>query len=271
MTSEQNTEQIATIRETLQEHILSIQVYQCSVCDYKTVNKSNMNSHLVRKCVDGRVRKRKGFVTTLGPFEDDGIREPERPSEAVMEENNAIKLRRIMERRESIENVDERITYFIYTQEGREKLAIIYRTASLLDQFILFIKYAVGNGAPTPLKSIAKYGRQGKSVIIQRDLSATIEQLRRHTTVTLLQEMYGMFENICALQPQIRRELHPTIRDGWRSLDKALKKPIDRPSRPHIRYTLKQILEARRRDDDVMDRLVHSCREVIDYIDSSEN
>lgn len=254
---------------TISKDEFNVVVYECSVCGYRTINKSNLNTHIRTKCVEGTVRKRRGVVRVLD-IEDDqvtGSTAAAQPvPEHVMEDQNARRLRKAMEGRVPLERLDERVTFFMYTDEGRRVLMDIFSKASLIDSLLFFIKYYTGNAAPIACRSIAKYGSKGKSLAIVRELDLTYPRLRRCVTVDLLAECYVKFRYICE-QPVYRDDVPRAMQDAAKVMLRKLDQPIDRSTKKRT-LTLKEILDTRRSDDDVMNVLVEQFPMCLSFVDA---
>jgi hypothetical protein len=228
--------------------------------------------HIKVKCKEGRVQKRRGIVRVLDiePAQEQQTSANDQPlhslPEHVLEDQNGLRLRVAMRGRVPLENIDERVTFFMYTEEGRRAMLDIYNRESLVDQFLIFIKYYAGNGAPLSCRSIARYGRKGKSVITMRDLGPTMQSLRRCSVVTLLIEMYGYFHNMCAQQATFRADVPKALADGAHALGRKLERPIERGEYRRA-IPLKEILDTRRGDDDVMNVLVDQFPSTLSYVD----
>jgi hypothetical protein len=238
---------------------ISVPVYECSLCRYITINKSNCNSHIKHTCAGGVVKKRKGIVRVLD-LEEEEEKSPsstraKEAHERELEKCHAVVLRQSMDSRAILECLDERVTFFLYRKEGHALLMELYAMESLVDQFLYFIKFYTGNGAAPRLQSIAKYGRQGKSVIVKRRLSCTLLSLRRCTIVDLLIELYKPFHDICASQPSFRGDVPEALKHGAKTLSMRLESPLHRDQKKRA-LCLKDILDTRRHDDDVMHILI---------------
>ena len=243
----------------------SVAVYECSSCCYRTVNKSNLNTHLKTKCVGGGVQKRRGIVRVLD-LETPRAKDPSQPlSQKAMEDNNKLRLRKAMDGRTSLGDTDERVTFFIYLEEGRRILMDIYSKESLMDQFLYFIKYYTGNAAPLKCRSIARYGSKGGSLVVVRDLGLTYPSLRRCTIVDLLIELYAKFKYVCE-QPVYRDDVPRGMRDAAGVFVRKLDQPLDRTAKKRT-LTLKEILDTRRGDDDVMNILIGQFPLCLSFVD----
>jgi len=245
----------------------SILVYECSLCAYRTVNKSNLNTHIKIKCMDAVTRKRRGIVRVLD-IEDDkdapGCSKQPVP-EHVAEENNHRRLRAALADRVPVEDTDERVTFFMYTDEGRRVMLDIFSKSSLIDQFLSFIQYYAGNRAPIKCRSIVKYGSKGKSLAVVREREITYPRLRRCVIVDLLIELYSKFMVMCT-QPSFRSDVPNALKIGAEEVIKMMEKPIDRPNRQRA-LNLAKILDTRRTDDDVMAVLIDQFPACLSFVD----
>jgi hypothetical protein len=231
----------------------AVVVYECTECSYRTINKSNLNSHLKTKCTSGTVRKRSGIVRVLDIEPAAGPTTSTPLSTVALEQNNKLKLREAMDGRVPITSADERVTFFLYTDEGRAVMLDIFDKVSIVDQFLYFIKFYTGNAAPPNCRSVARYGSKGGSLVIVRELGLTFPSLRRCVIVDLLIELYASFKFIMT-QPIFRDDVPTRLRDAAKLLAIKLDQPINRARRRTL--TLKEILDTRRGDDEVVNVLI---------------
>lgn len=217
--------------------------------------------------MDAVTRKRRGVVRVLD-VEDDtdapGYSKQPMP-EHVAEESNHRRLREALADRVPVEEVDERVTFFMYTDAGRQAMLDVFSKSSLIDQFLRFIQYYAGNRAPVKCRSVVKYGSKGKSLAIVREREITYPRLRRCVVVDLLIELYSKFVVMCT-QPTFRSDVPNALKIGAEEVLKMMEKPIDRPNRQRA-LNLAKILDTRRTDDDVMAVLIDQFSACLSFID----
>ena len=224
--------------------------YHCSLCDYRTSDKSNMNVHMNRTCPEGAIRKTREAAGCVGLRARGPV-----PIASFAAEV----LRDVV----PIEDTDERSRYVFHSSSSDSilELASEYERYSV-DLFIKIVWLLIGSGSPDPLQSAkVLVSRKGTKTLAWKTRDRVVTRpLEDRFVMEFLELAYETFRSVMvskAMETHVSPEFRQTCQMITREVASiAVERATPKGSRKAF-ISLRDVIYGTRRENAIRNDLLH--------------